>query len=212
MTLGKRGREPAETLDYTIKHHRVQKKAQTPDPVPQLNARNSNEEESGRPGSASNRAAQAESIHSLHIQLPPEQPDQGGRPRLRLKVNPPRPQSQPDPSQAGPNDPGSSHSETSTCYSQDVTNYDVEPGLEAVGTPQAQDIEYWGSNTGAAEFIRSQSGLETDWVGIRPLGKGGFGIAGLWEIRGDDGQTMKVRIHTRQSVGKILTTGKANGN
>ena len=146
-----------------------------------------------------------------NVQLPSEQSKQRGKPR-RLRLIPPRLQNQTGPSGAESTDPGSSHSETSTCYSQDVTNYDVDRGVEAAGTPQAGDIEYWGKQKGAAEFIRSQSGLETSWVGIRPLGKGGCGIAGLWELRGDDGQVINVRVRTRRPVAMILMITQANGN
>ena len=120
-----------------------------------------------------------------------------GAKRPQLIVNPPGPPTLPDPS---PADPGSSASEASTCYAQAAANYNIDPGFELHGTPQTGDYELWGSVEGAAEFIRSRSGLEEDWVGVRPLGKGGYGITGLWELRGDNGETLKVRIRSYQPV------------
>ena len=104
-----------------------------------------------------------------------------------------------------------SDSETSTCYSQSPAAYDVRLDGEADEIPHAEDTEYW-SSAEATKFIRSRSGLDGNWVGVRPLGEGGNGIAGLWELRDDDGQTVKVRIRIRQLVTKILTTAEANGN
>ncbi|CAF9917143.1 MAG: hypothetical protein ALECFALPRED_011059 [Alectoria fallacina] len=207
MAFSKRGREPDEAPGHPNKHRRVQKKPQILDPVPRPHSRDDNEEEPGRPGPPSDQVSQVGPRHSSRVKLPPEQTSQRVQPLQRLKIIPPRPPNQSDPNQAGSTDPGSSHSDTSTCYSQYVANYDVEPGVEATGTPEAKDIEYWGSDKRAAEFIRSQSGLEANWVGIRPLGKGGCGMAGLWEMRDDEGQLIKVRIRTRQTSAMILILG-----
>ena len=207
--MGKRVKRPNKVPNQTNKHTRVQKKSR---PSPQRNLRKNEEEKSGRPGPSSYQAPQG-GLHLHHhpVQLPSQQPEQGGRRRPRLRLNPPKPQKLPSSSQTEPTGPRWSYSQTSTCYSQDVATYDVGRGVEAVGTPQAEEIEYWGSTKGAAEFIRSRSGLEEDWVGVRPLGKGGYGIAGLWELQGDDGQIIKVRIRTRQSVTRILINAEANG-
>ena len=184
MASGKRNREPDEAPEYTNKNR---KKSQAYGPVLRPNSRNDKEEELGRPTTSSHRH------HSSPAQSPPIRSGRGRRPRLNLST----PFNQLRQSREQPGDPPSSHSETSTSYSRDEANYDVQSSVEAVGTPQVQDIEFWGSVEGAAEFIRSQSGLESNWVGTRPLGKGSFGIAGLWELRGDDGRLRKVRIRSR---------------
>lgn len=170
MALSKRGREPDEAPEPTNKHHRAQKKLQTPVSDPPLNL------EPGRPGLPSNRVSQAGPHHSSSVRLPPKQPGQGARRRPRLRLNPPRPQNQPGLSQAMPTEPGSSHSETSTCYSQKAANYDAEPDADPVGNPKTEDLNSWGSVDGAAKFISSESGLKGNWVGVRPLGKGGNGM------------------------------------
>ena len=196
MNSRKRGTKPDEAPDQANKRPRVQKKVQIPDPVPPPNQQEANVVDSGRPGSPSNRVSQAGSPHTPPVQLPPEQIDRRvGRPILKL--NPPKTPTEISPSRAGLTDPGSSRSETSTCYSQDVANYDVEPGVDPIGRIQDKDLKNWGSVDGAAAFIRSSSGLEGNWVGIRPLGKGGNGLAGLWEWRDENGQPTKVRIPTR---------------
>ena len=231
--MAKRRRAPDEAVEQTQKHPRAQKKSRPNDPVNQRNLGNNDEENPGRPGPSAYQAPQAGSHHPPPVQLPPQQPEQGGdlrlhlRPRLRPRLNPPNvplqtaqlgqggrlrsrtvkpPMAQdiPAPSQAEPAGPGRSESEASTCYSQDVAEYDVGRFDKAVGAPQIDDIERWGNADGAAAFITSHSGLEGNWVGVRPLGKGGYGIAGLWELRGEDGQVIKVRIRPRQSVTMIL--------
>lgn len=209
IIMGKRVKRPNKVPEQTNKHVRVQKKSQ---PSPQRNLRKNEEDKSGRPGPSSYQAPQG-GLHLHHHpdQLPSQQPGQGGRRRFRLRLNPPKPQKLPSSSQTEPTDPRWSYSQTSTCYSQDVATYDVGRGVKSVGTPQAEDIEYWGSTKGAAHFIRSHSGLGEDWIGVRPLGKGGYGLAGLWELRGDDGQIIKVRIHTRQPDTSILIIAEANG-
>ena len=176
MTLSKREREPDEAPEPIYKHHRAQKKLQTPDSDPLLNPRNSDQIEPGRPGIPFFRVSQAGPHHSSSVRLPPKKPGQGARPRPRLRLNPPRPQNQPDLSQAVPTEPGSSRSETSTCYSQKAANYDAEPDADPVGNPKTEDLNSWGSVDGAAEFISSESGLKGNWVGVRPLGKGGNGM------------------------------------
>lgn len=201
MAKGKRPRESDEAPEHTKKHRGLQEEPQNFDPVSQPNK---SEDDPGRPGPQSYRASQAGSHHSPPFQLPPEQPDEGAGPRPKLKINPPGPQIQPDPNQKGSSDPRSSHSETSTSYNQDVENYDVEPGVRAVGTPTAKDFECWSPDKGAAKFIRSKSGLKANWVGIRPLGRGGCGITGLWEMRDDDGRVTKVKIRTRRILDTIL--------
>ena len=208
MARVKRVREPGEVLEPTTKHQRVQK-PRKPGPAPPQIPPIEGQDEFGRPGPSSHRAPLAGAHHSPSVQPPPKQPEQ--RPG-RLRLNPPKPQSSPEPRPAEPTTPGSSASDTSTCYSQVVSKYDVARGVEAVGTPTVEDYEYWGQTEGAAEFIRSRSGLEENWVGVRPLGKGSYGVAGLWELRGDDGDVVKVSIQTRQPViMMVLMTTLGNG-
>ena len=219
IKMTKRAREPDEAPEQTNKQRRVLKKSQSaPDPAPQQHLRDGNQEELGRPGQSSYPVPQAALHHqhppaqspsqqaeqgrrpSLHqsrpsppnVQLPSEQPREGGEGHENLTSNPPRLQDVPVPSQARPFDLESSDSETSTRYSQESGTYDVGQDIRAVGTPQTGEIENWGQPQ--TLFIRSSSGLEENWVGVRPLGEGGNGMAGLWELRGQDGQVIKVRI------------------
>lgn len=236
IAMGKRARGSEEAPEETNKRTRAQKRSQGPDPVPRRNLRRRNQEKPGRPGPSSHRAVSVKMNYTPPFKPPPQQLEQGGRLRQRRRLNAPsiRLQSQqpeqeheqgarpiteapeatalPASSKVEPNDPELSDSDASTCYSQDAAVYDVGRGVEAVGTPQAKDIEYWGSVKGAAEFIRSRSGLRGNWTGVRPLGKGGNGIAGLWELRGKDGQVIKVSICTRQSLTMALMIAEANGS
>ena len=196
MNARKRGTEPNEAPNQANKRRRMQKKTRIDDPVPPPNLQQFNEVDSGRPGSPSHRVPQVGSHQIPPGQLLPEQLDQGVRARPVLKINPPQFPDLPGPIQAGPTDPGSGRSEASTCYSQQVSNYDVEESVEPIGRVEEGDLRLWGKKDGVADFIRSTSGLEGNWIGVRPLGKGGNGIAGLWEWRDDNGQTTKVRIRT----------------
>ena len=48
-------------------------------------------------------------------------------------------------------------------------------------------------NTEQAVFIKSTAGLgNAKWIGVRPLGYGGFGTAGLWELRDENNAVTKV--------------------
>ena len=178
MAPGKRGREPPEA---SVTHHPAQKKARFLDPAVQTRQKP--------------RTRLQARQHRENVETPVESPNQGGeprpKPRVHLTLNSPHPL---DPSQADLNDPGSSKSEASTCYSQEIENYDVGPGVEAQAVPNARDLKYWGRAGQAPQFIRSQSGIEGNWVGIKPLGSGGMGVAGLWELRGDDGQMVEVKF------------------
>ena len=61
-------------------------------------------------------------------------------------------------------------------------SYDAGPGEGVVGMASIDDITLWKDR--AAQFIRSSAGITGSpdvWVGKRPLGEGGFGLAGLWE-------------------------------
>lgn len=61
-------------------------------------------------------------------------------------------------------------------------SYDAGPEEGVVGMASIDDITLWKNR--AAQFIRSSAGITGSsdmWVGKRPLGEGGFGLAGLWE-------------------------------
>lgn len=75
--------------------------------------------------------------------------------------------------------------------SDPVEAYDVAWNQKAAATAKASDYEKW--DTASAEFIRSYSGLGNGWVGKRPLGVGGFGMAGLWEKRDGNGTVTEAR-------------------
>lgn len=182
--MAKRSREPDEALQQTEKRPRLQGRKTQWNPEPSKNRRKGNEEKPGRPVPSSHAASQAQLPQPPPIQLSSQQPQL---------------------------DPEWSDSETSTCYSRDAAAYDVRRDEEIDVIPHAKDIEYWRSEK-AAKFIGSRSGLDGNWVGVRPLGEGGNGIAGLWELRDDDGQTVKVRIRACQFINKILTIAEANGS
>ncbi len=76
-----------------------------------------------------------------------------------------------------------------------VEAYDATPQEETIGNPSLADYRLWTQP--AAQFIRSKSGLEDSgsaWVGKRPLGQGGFGMAGLWEKYDGEGNMVDVNI------------------
>lgn len=72
-----------------------------------------------------------------------------------------------------------------------------ERRLPIEGEPREADVKKYGMTF--AKFITSPFGLwnketgekETGWVGQKPLGKGGYGMAGLWQKTLEDG-TVKV--------------------
>lgn len=82
---------------------------------------------------------------------------------------------------------------TQSQYSEDIEDdkpidYDARSYETTKGVASAADLELW--TRPAAEFIRSgigSIGSSNDWIGKRPLGEGGFGLAGLWERLGEDG-------------------------
>ena len=74
--------------------------------------------------------------------------------------------------------------------SDPVEAYDVDWNQTAAVTADTSDYEKW--NEAPAEFIRSYSGVGDEWVGKRPLGAGGFGLAGLWEKYDDNGAVVEV--------------------
>lgn len=49
-------------------------------------------------------------------------------------------------------------------------------------------IKKWGWRM--LEFVRSDHGYEDGWVGVKPLGEGSFGRAGVWEKRDENGKVI----------------------
>ena len=73
-------------------------------------------------------------------------------------------------------------------------SYDAHSHEAVIGVPTFDDLERWGH--GPSEFIRSEAGISEPpfvWLGKRPLGKGSFGLAGLWEKIDGDGNVVDVR-------------------
>lgn len=97
-----------------------------------------------------------------------------------------------------PKDETTNQSAQSEQYSEDIEDeghkqYDALSYETTKGIANADDLELW--TLPAAEFIRSGIGLiesQDDWVGKRPLGQGGFGLAGLWERLDEDGTPVDV--------------------
>lgn len=89
----------------------------------------------------------------------------------------------------------SAESEYSMRYSEDVKpkDYDALSFETTKGVATPDDLDIW--TLPAAQFIRSEIGTvqgSDDWIGQRPLGEGGFGLAGLWERLDEDGTAVDV--------------------
>lgn len=79
----------------------------------------------------------------------------------------------------------------STNPAVDLQNIDADFGESTIGQPNEQQIKTWGWE--AARFITS--GWDTvsgQWRGVRPLGRGSFGIVGLWQKVNDNGEVVDV--------------------
>ncbi|KAI4116315.1 MAG: hypothetical protein LQ338_007735, partial [Usnochroma carphineum] len=74
-------------------------------------------------------------------------------------------------------------------YPKDDSGTDVKDKILRIeGNPSEDDINQFGERL--AKFIRSPYNDADDasaWHGVKPLGRGGFGMAGLWEKRNADG-------------------------
>ena len=71
--------------------------------------------------------------------------------------------------------------------------FDASDNQDVTGIPDLDQVELWGEE--AAAFIASAPGVgEAGWVGKRPLGEGGFGRAGLWELYDAEGNVQRVLI------------------
>lgn len=90
--------------------------------------------------------------------------------------------------------------------SDPVETYDLALNHKAAATAKASDYAKW--DIAPAEFIRSDSGLGNGWVGKRPLGAGGFGMAGLWEKLDGNGAVVEVKSTFSTSPMNCLTASK----
>ena len=69
--------------------------------------------------------------------------------------------------------------------------FDSEPELPHAVTLADGETTFW--NAEHATFIKSAAGLaNAKWIGVRPLGQGGFGTAGLWELRDENNAVTEV--------------------
>ena len=69
--------------------------------------------------------------------------------------------------------------------------FDSEPELPHAVPLADGETTFWKIEHAA--FIKSAAGLSnTKWIGVRPLGSGGFGTAGLWELRDEDNAVTQV--------------------
>ncbi|CAF9919092.1 G2-specific serine/threonine protein kinase [Imshaugia aleurites] len=84
--------------------------------------------------------------------------------------------------------------------SDPVEAYDVTRDQKAAATAKVSDYEKWGS--ASAKFIRSFAGLDGGWIGKRPLGAGGFGMAGLWERYDSDGTVIEQMVIKQLGIRK----------
>lgn len=78
-------------------------------------------------------------------------------------------------------------------HPKDNPKCDVRPVRFPIqGFASEEDIEKYGSRL--ARFIRSPASdlLNEGWYGVKPLGRGSFGVAGLWQKRNDDGEVIDV--------------------
>ena len=91
---------------------------------------------------------------------------------------------------------------TSSTYAEDPFDNEALSYAKVAGITTRRDRERWSPE--AAAFIRSDSGIGhgEEWVGKRPLGKGGFGMAGLWQKRGDGGRPVAVCNPLSNQCGK----------
>lgn len=70
------------------------------------------------------------------------------------------------------------------------------------GLLSSGDLSPWTPS--ATQFIRSNAGFPGAppgaWVGKRPLGEGGYGMAGLWEKLDGDGNVVDVSEPVKRTV------------
>ena len=76
-------------------------------------------------------------------------------------------------------------------YSGPPELFDVSPSLSDAIHPADGEMSLW--KAGHAAFIKSAAGhSDSHWIGVRPLGSGGFGTAGLWERRDENNVVIEV--------------------
>ena len=138
------------------------------------------------------RTKRVASDHKWHVNIKK-------RPKRVWKLPPPPPPTV---------DPGT---ETDSAESAASGNpdYDVGATQPVVGSPSDADVMTWGWRV--ARFIRSPAGIESQWIGKRPLGEGSFGIAGLWEKSDEDGRVLEVCHASVSKISKSLQLA-ANGH
>ncbi|KAL8897056.1 MAG: hypothetical protein Q9207_007406 [Kuettlingeria erythrocarpa] len=124
-------------------------------------------------------------------------PSQGG---TRRRLTPPRASQQSDWGQTS-QDPIAIDSQAKDLplkhypkFFDNTLVYDVkDPILRVEGDASREDIKRYGKRL--AKFIRSPADEDESpdeiWYGIRPLGRGGCGMAGLWEKRNANGETLE---------------------
>ncbi len=86
----------------------------------------------------------------------------------------------------------SGRASTVSIPSEPGEQYDALNTETIAGSTTCKDRSTWFPE--AASFIQSKAGggLEGQWIGVRPLGQGSYGIAGLWEKRNNDGEVVDV--------------------
>ncbi|KAL9000179.1 MAG: hypothetical protein Q9169_001081 [Polycauliona sp. 2 TL-2023] len=90
----------------------------------------------------------------------------------------------------------------------DVSSLEVE-GLSNDENVNDWDIEKWGHSL--TKFVRSPFGPEGflggGWQGVKPLGRGGFAMAALWERRNEDAGTIDKMVIKQIGKRKVKTKG-----
>ena len=133
---------------------------------------------------------------------PPRKSDSGsGVERMSLDENPSK-DAKPEDDEPDDAEPEDAEAANGDPESTPIEQYDAEPWEGTVGLPSIQDYNAWSVQ--AAQFIRSESGYGGEgsgWVGKRPLGEGGFGMAGLWEKYDNDGNVVDVSIPSGPPLG-----------
>lgn len=85
----------------------------------------------------------------------------------------------------------------------DVSSLEVE-GLSNDANVNDREFEKWGGNL--TRFVRSPFGPEgflgAGWHGVKPLGRGGFAMAAVWERRNEDNDIVDVRAQAKSFENK----------
>lgn len=95
-------------------------------------------------------------------------------------------------------------------FHKDIPEWDAADWKARVeGVASEEDIALYGNRL--AKFIRSPIYSEKDdydtaaWRGVKPLGRGGFGMAGLWEKRDENGALIDVIREETPCSALVLT-------